>query len=140
MHKYLHLNSYIFSWKILSEVIRGSSLQNTSAISEKTEMRKALEVASHWKRVLYSIVSAMVPTSALLRFGLYDAKGRNPHPLCNDLPESALSSEAVISSHFSSRNEVGVNIKKVRFWLIMLFLKLKTVTYTRSLSVLIIRR
>ena len=56
----------------------------------------------------------MVPVAALLRFGLYE-KGRNPHPLCSDLPESALSSEAVMTSRFSTRNQVGSNIKKVRW-------------------------
>jgi hypothetical protein len=73
----------------------------------------ALEQAGHWKRVLNSVVSSLVPSAALLRFGLYDAKGRAAHPLCNDLPESTFSSETVMSSRYSTRNEVGSNIKKV---------------------------
>jgi hypothetical protein len=74
----------------------------------------ALEVVTRWKRVLQSVVSAMVPTAALLRFAIYDAKGRIPHPLCNDLPERAISSsETLIASRFSTNNEIGKNMKKV---------------------------
>lgn len=88
-------------------------MTNASLSSEKPDLRKALEQVSHWKRVLYNVVSSLVPSAALLRFGLYDARGRAPHPLCNDLPESALSSETIMSSRYSTRNEVGTNIKKV---------------------------
>ena len=58
----------------------------------------------------------MVPTAALLRFGLHDAKGRRPHPLCNDLPESALSSETIAASpsRSSTQSKVGLTMKKVR--------------------------
>jgi hypothetical protein len=130
----MHLKYVI---QILSEVIRASSLQNASLPSDKTASRKAVEVVSHWRRVLFSVVSAMVPTSALLRFALNDAKGRSPHPLCNDLPESALSSETMVTSRFSTKNEVGVNINRVGF-LIDFLLFNWTSTYCSLVSLILL--
>jgi hypothetical protein len=102
--------------QILSYAIQGSTLQILSPSlpsDESPSLVRALEVASHWKRVLDSVVSAMVPTAALLRFAVYDAKGRSPHPICGDRPESALSSETIETSRFSTNNEVGLNMKRV---------------------------
>eukprot|EP00804_Cyclotella_cryptica_P018056 CCRYP_008325-RE/>CCRYP_008325-RE protein AED:0.09 eAED:0.09 QI:596/0.96/0.92/1/1/0.92/26/363/4715 len=100
---------------IISHAIQGATLQIISSplsLDELSPLVSALEVASRWKRVLASVVSAMVPTAALLRFAVYDGKGRNPHPLCNDLPESTLSSETIVTSRFSTNNEVGLNMKR----------------------------
>jgi hypothetical protein len=78
---------------LLSEVLQGSSLTIHSSLITNLaddavikQIVDALTSAHRWQRVLYSIVNAMVPTAALLRFGISDGKGRNTHTLCEELP------------------------------------------------------
>ncbi len=61
----------------------GSGDNHSSRVKQIVD---ALTSVHHWQRVLYSIINAMVPAAALLRFGISDGKGRNTHTLCEDLP------------------------------------------------------
>ena len=45
----------------------------------------ALTSVHRWQRVLHSVVNAMVPAAALLRFGINDGKGRNTHVACEGI-------------------------------------------------------
>ncbi|KAL7543894.1 hypothetical protein ACHAXR_013387, partial [Thalassiosira sp. AJA248-18] len=84
----------------------------------KKKIADAVVSVNHWRRILYSVINAMVPTTALIRFGVYDGKGRSTHPLCEDrLPGSIFSSSSDSnhegsSTSFSTKNEVGTTIKK----------------------------
>ena len=114
-------------WETLvSETLLGSSLLiSSAAITDAVgddadlveEITSALMAVKRWRRVLYSIINAMVPAAALLRFGVKDGKGRQLHPLCEDIPgtRSSHSSEnnEVNTSRSSTKNDVGITIKKV---------------------------
>ncbi|KAL9190922.1 hypothetical protein ACHAXT_000628 [Thalassiosira profunda] len=104
-------------WETLfSETLRGSSLTVSSEAGdiegEKEEGRfqEALVTANHWRRVLYSVVNAMVPAAALLRFGMYGGRGRNTHSLCNNgsLPGDVSSNPETSALVYSARREVDV--------------------------------
>ena len=114
-------------WETLvSETLEGSSLRVApDAIAEAIsydanvleDIATALVTVCRWRRVLYSIVSAMVPTTALLRFGVNDAKGRKPHSLCEGLSGSRFSHSSENNEggtqRFSTKNQVGTTIKNV---------------------------
>jgi len=113
---------------LLSESLQGSSFKvppetvndaiggdDDSFGAAKLRMTDALESVHHWRRVLYSVVNAMVSTAALLRFGINDGKGRSTHTMSEDrLPGSIFSSDNHEGSppRFSTKNAVGTTIKK----------------------------
>lgn len=61
---------------LIAETLRGSSLKVITSYmfpgeqDVNKEMKSAVLAANHWQRVLCSVVNAMVPTAALLRFGV----------------------------------------------------------------------
>mmetsp|Transcript_5230 Transcript_5230/g.11836 ORF Transcript_5230/g.11836 Transcript_5230/m.11836 type:complete len:3618 (-) Transcript_5230:38-10891(-) len=122
---------------LLSNALQGSCLSvPTAAIADALDdtttadtatmnkIANALVAIHHWRRVLNSVINAMVPTAALLRFGIHDGKGRSTHSLCEELPGSIFSSisEGVPSgsssmmmslSRLSTENtEVGTTLQK----------------------------
>lgn len=74
----------------------------------------ALDRVTHWRRVLNSVVNAMIPTAALLRFGINDGKGRSIHTFIGEdhLPVFSSDNHEGSSSRFSTKNEVGTSIEK----------------------------
>ena len=67
----------------------GSGNDNNDRVKQIVD---ALTSFHRWQRVLHSVVNAMVPAAALLRFGINDGKGI---PLCEDnlpIPGSIFSS------------------------------------------------
>ena len=124
---------------LLAETLRGTSLSissdtvanalrkqsttvnetdNVSSRSsgDQQQVSDALATYHHWRRVLNSVLNAMVPTSALLRFGINDGKGRNTHPQCDEYPGSISSSGTSASGpsrHYDPKySAVSIAIQK----------------------------
>jgi len=78
------------------------------------QVANALTHYHHWRRVLNSVINAMVPTTALLRFGINAGRGRNVHPQCDDSPGSIFSSGASASQSrvYSENSIVSTTIQK----------------------------
>ena len=99
-----------------SSPVPSSSASGRAATKEgdgsdmKDRISGLLLAINHWRRVLLSVVNAMVPTAALLRLGIQNGKGRSTHPLCEDrLPGSTFSSSEGSSSRFSIRTNDTVD-------------------------------
>lgn len=128
------LGAYFFkSWKVfpgerrangqwelmLSEILQASALKIRSSTIASEQVLDALASVHRWRRVLVSIVNAIVPTAALLRFGINEGKGLPTHSLCKDkpIPGSIVSSiseespEKMLKKNERSGDAIGVAVK-----------------------------
>jgi len=107
-------------WELmLSEVLQASSLKIRSSTIASEPVLDTLASVHRWRRVLVSIVNAMVPVSALLRFGINEGKGQPTHSLCEDKPtpgsifssSSGRSPEKMLKFNEKSGEAIGVAVK-----------------------------
>jgi len=110
---------------LLAQTLQGSSIQIKAGkmmdtfvddVDASEIITNSLMSICRWRRVLFSVVNAMVPTTALLRFGINDGKGRKPHPLSDDFRKNRFSRSTENceggSLRFSTNNQVGITIMK----------------------------
>ena len=99
------------------QALGGAGSGDDSTLTLK-RIEGSLALVHHWRRVLFSVIDAMVPAAALLRFSINDGKGDRHTALCEDsssgTPSSAsglwgckVSCEKVLHNH-----GVAVTIKQ----------------------------
>lgn len=107
-------------WELmLSEILQASALKIRSSTIASEQVLDALASVHRWRRVLVSIVNAIVPTAALLRFGINEGKGLPTHSLCEDKPipgskfssNSGRSPEKMLKKNERSGDAIGVAVK-----------------------------
>ena len=96
------------------DAAKSSQAADDGSANGHQQVANALTHYHHWRRVLNSVINAMVPTTALLRFGINAGRGRNVHPQCDDSPGSIFSSGASASQSrvYSENSLVSTTIQK----------------------------